>query len=152
MEKTIRQRIKTIKHLKEKHGLSVGMIADLSAQYGYVSARTLDKLFSPDSENKKFQYHSIAPVYDALVEKYGDTEDFPDAASMKAEIRNLNRQIDSCIIQMEELIEQHDEKKKLYDERKAVYEKHIALLESQIQSKDKLIKRLMDTFFPEKEA
>lgn len=151
MEKTIRQRIKTIKHLKEKHGLSVSMIADMSAKFGYVSPRTLDKLFAPESENKKFQYHSIAPVYDALIEKYGDTEDFPDAASMKAEIRNLNRQIDSCIIQMEELIEQHDEKKRLYDDRKAIYEKHIALLEGQIHGKDALIKRLIDTFFPEKE-
>lgn len=151
MEKTIRQRIKTIKHLKEKHGLTNSMILDMSAQFGYVSQRTLDKLLAPDSENRKFQYNSIAPVYEALTEKYGETDDLQDIDSMRARIRELNRQIDSYIIRMEEMQEEHSSEKKLYDERKSIYEKHIALLESQIAGKDKLIKRLMDTFFPEKE-
>lgn len=149
MEKTIRQRIKMIKAIKDKHGLTTSMIADMVAETGYVSPRTLDKLFSPDSENKKFQYHSIAPVYEALTEKFGETEDLPDLDSMKARIRELNRQIDSYLIRMEEMAEEQAAKINLYDERKAVYEKHIDMLESQIEKKDKLIKRLMDTFFPE---
>lgn len=163
MEKTIRERIKTIKDIKEEHGLSISQIMDImSAQGGYVSQNTLNKLFREGSENKKFNYHSIAPVYEALISVYGEEYTSNDVATLKRMLIDRSRQIDSLIIQIEDIREDIKEQKAVYEDRKNAYEKSIAVLEAQvarlhdqndgyrqaISRKDAVLARILDAFLP----
>lgn len=163
MEKTIRQRITTIKDIKEEHGLSVSQIMDImSEQGGYVSQNTLNKLFREGSENKKFNYHSIAPVYEALISVYGDDYTSDDVGTLKRLLLERSRQIDSLIMQIEDIREDIKEQKLIYEDRKHAYERTIAILEAQIEQlndqnngyreaisrKDAALARILDAFLP----
>ncbi|WP_154662843.1 hypothetical protein [Ruminococcus albus] len=50
MERTLRQRIKTIKEIKNQHGMSIPQIQDIVAEHGgYVSPRTMYDIFAEGS-------------------------------------------------------------------------------------------------------
>ena len=103
MERTLRKRIKAIKDLKTQHNLSNSQIMDMIADNGgFVSDRTVQKVFAEGSENKAFQYQTIAQIYEALIAVYGEDYATDDIDTLKHMIIKANNQIDSLIIQQEE--------------------------------------------------
>ncbi len=161
MEKTMRQRILAMKEIKEKHGLKIPQIMNLVADNGgYVSERTLQSIFKEGSENKKFQYHSIADVYEGLVAVYGEDYATEDVATLKHIIGERNKKIDSLLIQFEDQESGFKRRLEFFDERKASYENTIAILKSQVEHlkkqlefhqesmarKDEILMKMLDSY------
>lgn len=140
-QRIVRQRIKTMKEIKEKHNLTLSMIADIVESHGgYVSERTIAKAFGPGSEHKKYQFQSIANLYEALIEEYGETHEAKDPAVLAHIITERNTLIDSLIVQIEDLNEDFERRLVFYKERKDIYENTIALLKEQIDRLNEMIR------------
>ena len=97
-----------------------------------MSERTLQSIFRDGSENKKFQYHSIADAYEALIAIYGEDYASDDVDTLKHIISERNKKIDSLLIQMEDMQEEIKKRMELYDERKKYFENTIDILKSQV--------------------
>ncbi|MCR5541720.1 MAG: aminoacyltransferase [Ruminococcus sp.] len=140
MERTLRQRIKTIKEIKNQHGMSIPQIQDIVADHGgYVSPRTMYDIFADGSEEKNFHYQSIAPIYEALIDVYGDDYTSDDVIALKQMLKERNRQIDDLLVQLESKQEEFEKRLSIYDERRKAYERSISLLEKQLDQLDRLL-------------
>ena len=140
MERTLRQRIKTIKEIKNQHGITITKIQDIVSDHGgYVSPRTMYDIFAEGSEDKNFHYQSIAPIYEALIDVYGDDYTSDDVAALKQMLKDRNRQIDDLLIQLESKSEDFNKRLTIYEERKNAYERSISLLEKQLDQLDRLL-------------
>lgn len=74
MERSINQRIKTVKAIRAVYNLSLEKIQDVVYENGgYVSPRTVQKIFAKGSENKHFRYSTIDDIYNAMMNTYGDS-------------------------------------------------------------------------------
>lgn len=154
MERTLRQRIKTIKEIKNQHGISIPQIQDIVADHGgYVSSRTMYDIFAEGSEEKNFHYQSIAPIYEALIEVYGEDYTTDDMAALRQALKERNRQIDDLLIQLESKQEEFEKRLSIYEERKNAYERSISLLEKQLDQldrllfdRDKMLQQLLDAY------
>lgn len=155
----MRQRIKTIKSIKEQHGLSVNQVLDIVAENGgYVSDTTAKKVFREGSENQVFQFQTISALYEALTSEFGEDFANEDIATLKHIISERNRQIDSLLVQIEELHEDFNRRRTFYDERKAQFERTISFMQSQVENlteqlksrdasisrKDEILEKLLD--------
>ena len=165
MEKTIRQRIKTMKIIKTQHNLSLNQILNIVADNGgYVSEKTAQKVFKEGSENSKFHYHTISDLYEALVSVYGEDIETEDTAALRHIISERNKQIDALLIQIEDLREDFDKRLVFYKNRKEQFEKTIAILETQVEhlksqlterekaiaKKDEILEKLIYAYLPSK--
>lgn len=155
LEKMKRKTIKRLKQIKQEQGLSISQIMEIMENQGkFVSEATLKKLFSDGSEEKPFRYQdSIAPVADVLLDIYGDSSGLEDVESLRQFIREKNKLIELLVIKVEELGEESKAREKLYEDRKAAFEKTIESLElqvhrlhEQVDRKDIMLERLVDTF------
>lgn len=80
LDKSIKDRVIYIKYLKEKYGLSCERICEIvSHNGGYVSVSTVRRLTAPNAEIKRFRDETITPVYNALLNIYGDGSPAPAA-------------------------------------------------------------------------
>lgn len=163
MEKTIRQRIKTMKVIKAEHNLSLSQILNIVADNGgYVSEKTVQKVFKEGNENSKFHYHTISDLFEALTAVYGEDIETEDAAALRHIISERNKQIDALIIQIEDLQEEFDNRLVFYKNRKEQFEKTINILETQVEHlkqqlsdrkksiarKDEILERLIFAYLP----
>ena len=135
MERTLRQRIKTIKEIKNQHGMSIPQIQDIVADHGgYVSPRTMYDIFADGSEEKNFHYQSIAPIYEALIDVYGDDYSSDDVIALKQMLKERNRQIDDLLVQLESKQDEFDKRLAifLHDEALRINSDTIQLTQEQI--------------------
>lgn len=145
MERTVRDRIRFIKQIREKHGLTPQQIMDICDRNGgYVSDKTIAKILKEGSENFKYQYHSIVSVYEALFNVYGDETTPDDISALKRMIAERNRQIDNLLIQIETTHEEYEKRFAMCEERKKAYEKTISLLETQLEKMNDRFEKLLD--------
>lgn len=158
MERTIRDRIRFIKQVREKHELSTSQIMELCDKNGgYVSDKTIAKILKEGSENLNYQYHSIVSVYEALLNVYGDESTPDDVAALKHIVAERNRQIDTLLLQIETTHEENKQRFDLLEERRRYFEETISLLKAQneqlhalitekekaIEKKDKVLEALL---------
>lgn len=163
MERTVRERIKYIKHVRDKHNLTPTEILDICDKNGaYISDKTLCKILKEGSEEAKFQYNSIISVYEALYASFGDEDMTDDVTTLKRMIAERNRQIDNLLLQIEKTHESYEARLVLCDDRKTVYESTINLLKSQLEQsnarlaeceaaiarKDAILERLIESHVP----
>lgn len=145
MEKTMKERLKTIQYISEVHNLTPDVIADIVYENGgTVSTGTIKKMLK-EGEKAGYHYQSVADVHNALIAKFGEDYNVNDIETLQRIIKERDRQIDSLVMQNEELQEENDSdferKLRVFDERKSAYEHTISILEMQI---DRLFKRLDD--------
>lgn len=145
MEKTMKERLKTIQYISDVHNLTPDVIADIVYENGgTVSTGTIKKMLK-NGENAGYHYQSVADVHNALIAKFGEDYNINDLEALQRIVKERDRQIDSLMMQNEELQEVNDSdferKLKVFDERKSAYEHTISILEMQI---DRLFKRLDD--------
>ena len=152
LEKMKRKTIRRLKEIKAEQGLTIPQIMEMLEKAGqFVSEPTLKKIFADGSEEKNFRYQdTIMPVADILLDLYGDKSGLDDAESLRHIIREKNKFIEMILFKLEEQKEAFSREQALCDERKAVYERTIERLESQIERKDRIIERFMNTYLPEK--
>lgn len=155
LEKLKRKTIKRLKQIKSEQGLSIPQIMDIMEKQGkFVSEATLKKVFADGSEEKAFRYQdSIAPIADVLLDVYGDTSGMDDVESLRHFIKEKNKLIEFLVIKVEEKDEEAKKHEKLYEDRKAAFEKTIESLElqvhrlhEQVDRKDAMIEKLLDSF------
>lgn len=80
VDKSIKDKVVYIKLLKEKYGLSCERICEIVSYNGeYVSVSTVRRLTAPNAEIKRFRDETITPVYNALLNTYGDGSPTPAA-------------------------------------------------------------------------
>ena len=137
MEKTMKERIKTIKYIADAHNLSADSIADIVYENGgSASTPTIKKMLSENAENKGYHYQTVADVYNALVAKFGEDYNINDLETLQRIVKERDRQIDSLMMQNEELQEENnsdfERKLRVFDERKSAYEHTISILEQQL--------------------
>ena len=146
MEKTMKERLKTIQYISDVHSLTPDIIADIVYENGgTVSTGTIKKMLSEDAEKKGYHYQTVADVHNALVAKFGEDYNINDLETLQRIIKERDRQIDSLMMQNEELQEVNgsdfERRLRVFEERKTVYEHTIAIMEQQM---DRLFKRLDD--------
>lgn len=135
MKKTVAERIRFIKKVREEQELSAAQIADLVSDNGeYVSERTIYKILADGSEEEGYQPHSVIAVFEALTAKYGDMSLPDDVGALRQLVAARNRHIDSLVLQLENQAEEFGKREALFEERKAHFERTIALLEAQIET------------------
>lgn len=145
MEKTMKERLKTIQYISGVHNLTVDNIADIVYENGgSASVNTIKKMLR-EGEKAGYHYQTVADVHNALIAKFGEDYNINDLETLQRIVKERDRQIDSLMMQNEELQEENDNdferKLRVFDERKSVYEHTISILEQQI---DRLFKRLDD--------
>ena len=144
MERTVRERIKYIKHVRDKHNLSPTEILDICDKNGaYISDKTLCKILKEGSEECKFQYNSIISVYEALYATFGDEDMTDDVAALKRMIAERNRQIDNLLLQIEKTHES-------YEELKKADEKTISLLEKDLEQINARFDKVLAAYLADK--
>lgn len=133
MVNTLRQRIVQIKEICKREGLKAPNVADIVSESGeYVSERTLYKLLEDDSENLNFQSHSVIPVYEALIGRFGDMADVQDIETLKRLLAERDKQVDRIAMQAERIEEEFESRERIYADRKKAFEHTIAILQEQI--------------------
>ena len=144
MERTVRERIRYIKHVRDKHELTPTEILDICDKNGaYISDKTLNKILKEGSEECKFQYNSIISVYEALYATFGDEDMTDDVATLKRMIAERNRQIDNLLLQIEKTHES-------YEELKKADEKTIALLEKDLEQINSRFDKVLTAYLADK--
>jgi hypothetical protein len=143
MEKTMKERLKTIQYIADVHNLTPDVIADIVYENGgTVSTGTIKKMIK-EGENAGYHYQPVADVHNALIAKFGEDYNINDLETLQRIIKERDRQIDSLMMQNEELQEANgsdfERRLRVFDERKTAYEHTIAILEQQI---DRLFARL----------
>lgn len=166
MKKTVAERIRFIKKVREEQNLTVAQIADIVSDNGeYVSDRTIYKILADGSEEEGYQPHSVIAVFEALTAKYGDVSLPDDAGALRQLIASRNRHIDSLVLQLENQAEEYAKREALFEERKANFERTISLLEAQLEQanarltereativrKDAILEKLIGNFLAKKE-
>lgn len=147
MERTLQDRLKYIKKIRDEHCLSPVQIMEICDKNGaYVSDKTITKLLREDSEELRFHFHSVVSVYEGLYNKFGDDAAPDDVIALKHIIAERNRQIDNLLLQIETMVSDHKNTIELYDERKAAYERNIINLESQLTIMNECYKNLFDAY------
>ena len=141
----MRQRIAEIRKIKREQDLSNEAILDVIYSYGRnISGKTLQKILADGSEYKSFRYQSVLDVYEALIEKFGNTDKSEDVATLQYIIKSKNHELDRLLIECEEHEKEFERKMQLCDERKQAYEKTISILESQLQHQSEIINKLLE--------
>lgn len=166
MKKTVAERIRFIKKVREEQDLTVAQIADIVSDNGeYVSERTIYKMLADGSEEEGYQPHSVIAVFEALTAKYGDVSLPDDPGALRQLIASRNRHIDSLVLQLENQAEEYAKREALFEERKANFERTISLLEAQLEQanarltereaaiarKDAILEKLIGNFLAKKE-
>lgn len=145
MEKIMRQRIEEIRKIKREHDLSNEVILDVVYAYGKnISGKTLQKILAEGSEYKNFRYQSILDVHEALMDRFGNSDEPNDITALKCIIEAKNHELDRVLMEFEEREREFDRKMELCDQRKDAYEKTISILETQLQRQSEIISRLLE--------
>lgn len=109
-------------------------MADIVSESGeYVSERTLYKLLDDGSENGNFQPHSVIPVYEALINRFGDMADVQEIETLKRLLTERDKQIDRIVVQAERREEELESRERIYADRKKAFEHTITILKEQME-------------------
>ena len=158
MEKRVMsKKIQVIKQIKNQHNLPNDVILSFVMKNGgTVSDSTLRRILEDGSEEKTFQYASVADVYNALTKEFGDDYSTDDPVTLKTIISERNRWIDRLAEEIETLKDDYAVRETLYAERKenyektielqkATYEQSLALLRDRVAKQDIIIEKLLES-------
>lgn len=147
MERTIQDRIRYIKKIRDERCLTPTQIMEICDKNGgYVSDKTIIKMLREDSEELSFHFHSVIAVYEGLYNAFGDDSAPDDVIALKHIIAERNRQIDNLLLQIETMHKDHKERISLYEERKNAYEKNISNLEIQLAKMNERFEKMFDAY------
>lgn len=156
-QRVMSKKIIVIKQIKNEHNLPNDEILNLVLKNGgSVSDSTLRRLLADGSEEQKFQYASVADIYNALTKEFGEDYSSDDPVALKTIISERNRWIDRLAEEIETLKEDYAVRENLYAERKenyektielqkATYEQSLALLRERVAKQDIIIEKLLDS-------
>ena len=145
MEKIMRQRIEEIRKIKREQDLSNEVILDIVYSYGKnVSGKTLSRILADGSEYKNFRYQSILDIHEALIDKFGNTNQPDDIDTLRYIIKSKNHELDRLLMEYEEREKEFEQKLQLFSERKQAYEKTISILECQLKHQAEIINKLLE--------
>ena len=152
MERTLQDRLKYIKKIRDERCLTPAQIMEICDKNGgYVSDKTIARMLREDSEELSFHFHSVVAVYEGLYNAFGDDSAPDDVIALKHIIAERNRQIDNLLLQIETMHKDHKARIALYDERKKAYECNIENLETQLDKMNERFEKIFDAYLKSQE-